>query len=123
MSNMLLLEPGELLQFKTGVTIDSHDLHSNKWCLHEAVIGPVPSWPVPDFTFDIPAGTVCRVGNYKIRLGSNPRYSYIPLLVMDSPERRFMPKSRGGTGRRVNIYMPFFLFKELDIERYSSQSI
>lgn len=113
MSILTMPEPGKtLFRIDKDVIVDNPVAHRSRQLWRAltpsgpaaAVLGyglsPPPWWNRTD-PVTIPAGTVFQIGSY--RCSSNLMSGYISLLIIDSPERRFMPKSRGGTGKRTTL--------------------
>lgn len=104
MTEPLLLMPGEHVRLTKDEVLNLDDLVYGKWQLSQALGNS--QWPIPPMNAVFPAGTVFQVGSYRITNNTNPRYNKIGLLVVHSDEKQYLPKSRGGTGRRVILYLP-----------------
>lgn len=51
-------------------------------------------------SYTIPEGTVMKLINFK----ANSQDSFTSWWVLWSPDKKLMPKSRGGTGRRTHLW-------------------
>lgn len=102
------------------VVIDN-STKGNYWQLRDALHHPAPwySGGNQPWSLTIPKGTVFNVGPYR---ASNSDYgSYMHLSIVQCPgELKFLPKRRGGTGRRVHITVRLSELKTWPVEEYNS---
>lgn len=121
MTQPLLLLPDELIVLTKDEVINTADIGRGRWQL-KLSMDPMVTWATQSqFEVDchFPAGTVFKVGAYRITRNTNPKYNQINLLVVHSPNKIWLPKSRGGTGRRTMLHLPVTThFIHWSFERY-----
>lgn len=115
----LLVMPGELLILEKDETINTKMVPRGIQTISD-ILGIHWEQVRKGVDISFPAGTVFRVGNYRIRNCPNPTYSYMTLHVVDSPDRKWLPKSRGGTGRKMTLTLAATEFVKWNLKRYDS---
>lgn len=88
------------------------------WQLRDA-LGHLNPWNISGGAWQvvIPKGTVFLVGSYSVTTGW---YSNMNLKVIQSPELRFLPKRRGGTGRPCHIRPQISELRKWPLEEYNA---
>lgn len=120
MPNQLLLLPGDLVQLTEDEELDTNDIRRGRWQILNAAGIPYTQ-PLPTILCPFPAGTVFKLLSYRLTNNQNPLYNAINLLVVRSENKILLPKSRGGTGRRVSIGLPSNIFANWSFERYADR--